>query len=334
MVNGPLTGTALNLVYAYFASPDASMPMIEVPHLPNLHGLVELANRDGVDIRPTLLRVMTDLYVQKPKHSEQEERHFTELALRLIDLVDAPTRAIVAGKIAGYPGAPDAVRHRLLKDMITVAIPAEPTAAADEPVSAGKTSVAHELSELFIAANAEERRLILLNLPYAPLPPATAIPPALARETTHRLEAAALGHNTELFAREIERALAISRDQARRLIEDPSGEPVVVAAIALGMPAAVLQRILLCLNPIISQSVQRVYELALLHEEVGQDAALRLIAIWQASHKAEKKSQGVRPAAAHQPQLWPDDKSERASPVARPKIRWEEHVQTGKAESA
>ena len=34
---------------------------------------------------------------------EQEEKHFTELSLRLIDLVDAKTRAIVADKIAGYP---------------------------------------------------------------------------------------------------------------------------------------------------------------------------------------------------------------------------------------
>ena len=80
--------------------------MIEAPNLPNLNGLVELANRDGVDIRPTLLRVMTDLYVQKPQHTEQEEQHYTELALRLIDLVDAKTRAIVADKIAGYPTAP------------------------------------------------------------------------------------------------------------------------------------------------------------------------------------------------------------------------------------
>ena len=36
---------------------------------PKLDGLVDLACRDGVDIRPTLLRVLTDLYVQKPKHS-------------------------------------------------------------------------------------------------------------------------------------------------------------------------------------------------------------------------------------------------------------------------
>src|SRR6478735_7589038 len=105
--------------------------MTQTVHPPNLNGLVELSNRDGVDIRPTLLRVMTDLYVQKHMHTEQEEKHFTELALRLIDLVDAGTRAIVANKIAGYPAAPAAVRHRLLRELISLR-PAEPDAAENE----------------------------------------------------------------------------------------------------------------------------------------------------------------------------------------------------------
>ncbi len=80
--------------------------MVEHVKIPNLDGLTELANRDGVDIKPTLLRVMTDLYVQKPVHTVEEERHYTELALRLIDQVDAATRAIVANRLASYPGAP------------------------------------------------------------------------------------------------------------------------------------------------------------------------------------------------------------------------------------
>ena len=245
---------------------------------------------------------------RKPQHTEQEEQHFTELALRLIDLVDAKTRAIVADKIAGYPTAPAAVRHRLLKELISIKAP-EPADAEAGPF-AGGAAPADELSELFFAASAEERRLILLNLPYALLPPAEPIAPAIARESTHRLEAAALGHNSELFARELERILAISRAQARRLYEDKSGEPIVVAAVALGMPATVLQRILLCLSPAISQSVQRVYELALLHEEIEPDAALRLVAIWQASHPAESKS-SRHGRAAHQPQYWQDEKDER-----------------------
>ena len=300
--------------------------MIEAPNIPSLNGLVELAHRDGVDIRPTLLRVMTDLYVQKPMHSEEEERHYTELALRLIDLVDASTRAIVADKIARYPHAPAAVRRRLLREHISAGPPgAEPFA--------GSRIAADELSELFFAASAEERRLILLNLPYAPLPPAAPIPATTAREAVRRLEAAALEHNGDAFARELERTLAISRAQARRLMDDTSGEPIVVAAVALGMPAAVLQRILLCLNPVVSRSVQRVYDLALLQEEIETETALRLLAIWQASRRVEKKSAPAH-LAIQPPQYRTASRSEPADSPARPRIRWDEHAQTRKSESA
>jgi hypothetical protein len=304
--------------------------VMETSNEPNLNGLLELANRDGVDVRPTLLRVMTDLYIQKPTHTEQEEQHFTELTLRLIDLVDAGTRAIVADKIARYPAAPAAVRHRLLRELISIRPPA-PTPG--NTFTGSGVAPADELSELFFASDAEERRLILLNLTYATIAPAERIPAAAALESTHRLEAAALGHNSELFAREIERVLGVSRAHARRLYEDSSGEPIVVACAALGMPSTVLQRILLCLNPAISQSVQRVYELSLLHEEVETDAALRLIAIWRASHPAEKKS-AARSAVAHQPQYWRDETSERGSSpaVTRPKVPWEELSQSRKAE--
>jgi hypothetical protein len=302
--------------------------MTDAPTPANLNGLVELGNRGGVDIRPTLLRVMTDLYVQKPKHTEQEEKHYTELALRLIELVDPNTRAVIADKIAGYPAAPPKVRHRLLKEMIALKAPEIPNEAAREGSAA-----ADELSELFFAADAEERRLILTNLPYAPLLPAAAITPAIAREACDRLEAAALGHNSELFARELERVLTISRAQARRIYEDQSGEPIVVAAVALGMPSTVLQRILLCLHAAISQSVQKVYELALLHEEIGADAALRLVSIWQAGHPPEKQA-APRPGAVHQPQLWQEETREHRFgeplPVSRPKIRWDEHAQSRK----
>jgi hypothetical protein len=306
--------------------------MIEVPNMPNLNGLVELANRDGVDIQPTLLRVVTDLYVQKPTHSAEEERHYTELALRLIDLVDSRTRSIVAGKIAGYAGAPAAVRRRLLRDMIRVDT-AAPKAADNVPATAA--SAIAELNELFFTANAEERRLILLNLTYASLRPAAPIAPAIASESIHRLEAAALGHNGEVFARELERTLAVSREQARRVIEDASGEPIVVAAVALKMPAAVLQRIMLCLNPAVSQSVQRVYELALLQEEIEPDAALRLIAVWQMSHPATKTK-----SAVYQPQNWQSDREPTAAAAAattaavQPSIRWYGTTRRRQAEQA
>lgn len=314
--------------------------MAETPDNPNLNCLVELANRDGVDIRPTLLRVMTDLYVQKPMHSADEDRHFTELALRLFDLVDTPTRAIVAEKISGYANAPAAVRRRAVCEQTALRDAPGGDHGAADPFAGGK-AMAEELNELFFAASTEERRLILANLPYAPLAPAPPIAAALSREATERLEAAALGHNAESFARELQRALAISPALARRVLDDPSGEPIVVAAVALGMPAFVLQRVLLCLNPSISQSVQRVYDLAQLHEELVPEAALRLLAIWQASRKtqdrrtAQPKTQDDRP----RPAVIPPQHAENAPPrwpvpVVRPKILWDEHGKSLRAESA
>ncbi len=72
-----------------------------------------LSRREGVDIRPTLLRVLTDLYVQASVHSSEEERQFIELTSRLIDHVDDATRAAVRGRLAIYPGTPAEVLRRL-----------------------------------------------------------------------------------------------------------------------------------------------------------------------------------------------------------------------------
>src|SRR5690242_3247819 len=80
---------------------------------PRLDGLFDLALRDGVDIRPTLLRVLTDLYVQKPFHTQDEETQYVELATGLIEAVDAATRAAVAARLQDYPAAPAAVLAKL-----------------------------------------------------------------------------------------------------------------------------------------------------------------------------------------------------------------------------
>ena len=68
-----------------------------------LDSLVDLACRDGVDIRPTLLRVVTDLYVQKPNHGAEEVTQFVELALGLIEVVDAQTRSVITATLGELP---------------------------------------------------------------------------------------------------------------------------------------------------------------------------------------------------------------------------------------
>lgn len=88
---------------------------------PKLEGLDSLARRDGIDTRPTLVRVVTDLYLQKAAHTPEEERHYTELTLKLLDAVDVRTRVAVAAKLASYPAAPGPVVRRLAHDTIEVA---------------------------------------------------------------------------------------------------------------------------------------------------------------------------------------------------------------------
>src|ERR1700737_121616 len=111
--------------------------MTAPPLFPGSDGLRTLSRREGVDIRPTLLRVLTDLYVQANAHSGDEERQFVELTSRLIDGVDDATRAAVRARLAVYPGTPVEVLRKLgLKPFnpeqhVPVAreIPAAPSAA-------------------------------------------------------------------------------------------------------------------------------------------------------------------------------------------------------------
>src|SRR5207253_11430547 len=87
--------------------------MTAAPLFPGLDGLMTLSRREGVDIRPTLLRVLTDLYVQTSAHSADEERQFVELTSRLIEQVDDATRAAVRARLAIYPATPAEIMHKL-----------------------------------------------------------------------------------------------------------------------------------------------------------------------------------------------------------------------------
>jgi hypothetical protein len=320
----------------------------------NLSGLVNLAEHNGVDVRPTLLRVLTDLYLQKGRHTEQEERQYSELALRLIDVVDMPTRASIAVKLAPYPGTPKAVIRRLSRDVLAVAAPVlrrstalsdaelyaiavelgqgyaaviatrdggDATAAtpatlpAADPqrlrTSLAGTTTARELSELFFFSSSAERRLILLNLQYAAAKPGALVMTANAA-AIDRLEMAALARLPDQFAGELAQIIDISREQALRLARDESGEPVVVAAKALGVPAAVMQRILLFLNPAIGESVTRVFDLASLFEEISREAAEAMVSIWR-----EARAMPAR-AAAHLPLHYDDEVGRATATAMRP----------------
>jgi hypothetical protein len=288
---------------------------METSSLASLENLSDIGLRGGVDMRPTLLRVLTDLYVQKPTHPPDEERYYTELALRLLDSVDVQTRSAVAARLGRHLSPPRLVIDRLAADLPEVAgalrlrgslqsdaagsavrrdlaagtIVHTANAHASTPQAGRKPAqpeisadVARELNELFFASNAVERRLILLNLDIVVGAPAGRPADVSDAEIGRKLEAAALARKREEFAGELARALRIPREQARRMAADELGEPIVVAAKALGVPRELLYRILLFVNTAVGHSVERVHTLATLYDEMNAQAAWDLVQVWRA----------------------------------------------------
>jgi hypothetical protein len=279
-----------------------------------LEGLLDLAPGKRVDMCASLLRALTDLYLQRPIHTPEDEHYYTELALRLIDATDVSDRAALAARLASYPSAPRPVLERLARDVIEVAGPfldhpaglssAELTAiaaahgrahaqnAATRPaapaVCALDAAKAYELSELFYRAKAPERRLMLINLDYALFIPSQP-PSAIQGMDLRRLESAGLKHDRQMVIGELERTLRICRTQALRIVNDELGEPIVVAAKAMDLPGDVSQRLVRCLNPGVGQSTDRMRELAELHGEISMDSACRLIAIWRDAERGENR---------------------------------------------
>jgi hypothetical protein len=268
---------------------------------PGFDGLMTLSRREGVDIRPTLLRVLTDLYVQTSAHSADEERQFVELTSRLIDQVDDATRAAVRARLATPPEIMDKLGLRRshpgqdlpLAAPIAAAPAIEPTVKAPTEAQLRMASTlamrptdAAEISDMFFAASASERALILHNLGDTPLKASARIPAARAARALHILEMAAFAEDTENFALELGEALILPQRIAEQVVHDPGGEPLACAARALDMPSAAFQRVLLFLNPEFGSSVHNVYRLSRLYDRLSERSALVMLAAWRGSTMA------------------------------------------------
>jgi hypothetical protein len=279
--------------------------MTTIPLFPGLDGLMTLSRREGVDIRPTLLRVLTDLYVQASKHSTDEERQFVELTSRLIDQVDDATRAAVRARLAIYPNAPAEIlgklglrpfdpEHRVPLARQIASPPVAP--AQPSPLSEAQLRMqanlsmqpkdAAEIHDMFFRASGSERVLILHNLAETPLRASARIPAARASRAVETLEMAAFATDIESFALEIGETLILPTRLATQIVNDPGGEPLACAARALDMPSPVFQRVLLFLKPEIGTSVHQVYRLSRLYDHLSERSALVMLAAWRGSTMA------------------------------------------------
>ena len=304
--------------------------MTAPPLFPGFDGLMTLSRREGVDIRPTLLRVLTDLYVQARAHSEEEARQFVELTSRLIDQVDDATRAAVRARLAIYPATPVEVLKKLglkasnpdLRVPVSAEIPTLPPRPAS-PIKA-PTAVelrmasnlsmqpkdAAEISDMFFGASASERALILHNLPETPLRASARIPGARATRAIETLEMAAFAADIENFTLELGEALILPSRVAAQVVGDPGGEPLACAARALDMPSAVYQRVLMFLNPEFGSSFKNVYRLSRLYDRLSERTALIMLAAWRGSTMAVTR-------AKYQPSLHDDERHRARSSAAQ-----------------
>ena len=297
-------------------------------------GLMNLSRREGVDIRPTLLRVVTDLYVQTTTHSEQEARQFVELISRLIDQVDDATRAAVRGRLALYPATPAPVlKHLGLKPLLpdqpaplvreiltssileTAVAPQPARAPADAQMrTASKLSMqpadAAEISGLFFGASSSERVLILHNLSEAPLKASPRVPGERAKRAIEALEMAAFVADVENFTLELGETLILPWKITNQVVNDPTGEPLACAVKALGMPSHVFLRVLLFLKPEIGTSVHTVYRLARLYDTLSERSALIMLAAWRGSTMAVTR-------ARYRAALYDDERSRARSATAQ-----------------
>ena len=300
--------------------------MTTLPLFPGFDGLMTLSRREGVDIRPTLLRVLTDLYVQASAHTGDEQRQFVELTSRLIDQVDDATRAAVRARLTVYPGTPSEVLRKLgLRSSpsdarVPLAREIPTTPSARPPVKAPteaqlrmvsnlsmRPNDAAEISDMFFAASAGERTLILHNLQETPLKASARIPAPRAARAIEILEMAAFAADIENFTLELGEALILPSRIAAQVVNDPGGEPLACALKALDMPGAVFQRVLLFLNPEIGSSVNSVYRLSRLYDRLSERSALVMLAAWRGSTMAVTR-------AKYRASLY-DDERQRARPA-------------------
>jgi hypothetical protein len=302
---------------------------------PGFDGLMTLSRREGVDIRPTLLRVLTDLYVQTNAHTDDEERQFVELTSRLIDQVDDATRAAVRARLSIYPSTPAPIMKKLglqpsspnLRVPLAPSIPQQPSAAPPaRPLTEAQLRMASnlamqpndasEISDLFFGASASERALILYNLAETPLKASARIPAARAARAIETLQMAAFAADIENFTLELGEALILPSRVAAQLVNDPSGEPLACAAKALGMPSAVFQQVLMFLNPEFGASVHNVYRVSRLYDRLSERSALVMLAAWRGATVAVTR-------AKYRPSLYDDERQRgRVAPAqTRPAVQ-------------
>ncbi|MBZ0217913.1 MAG: DUF2336 domain-containing protein [Fimbriimonadaceae bacterium] len=107
------------------------------------------------------------------------------------------------------------------------------------------------------------------------------------REALQGLAALLTSQRLNEFQIFLAQMLGISRRLAMRITSDPGGEPFAIACKAAAFPGNAFTTLLLLYNPQVSQSVQRVYALSDLYEELSSDVCWTFMEMWNHQDRTE-----------------------------------------------
>lgn len=116
---------------------------------PDLSGLIELSRVEHLDLKPVILRVRTDLFLQAAPRDRAGIEAFASLACGLIPTVDDETALVVARKLAPCSATPESVLVRLaerggpVRDAVVSLVP---TLTAPVLEAAGKDGTPFEVA--------------------------------------------------------------------------------------------------------------------------------------------------------------------------------------------
>lgn len=115
-----------------------------------------------------------------------------------------------------------------------------------------------------------------------------------------RLASLARQRQRDALIRTLAQGLRLEEADVTALLDDPSGEPLVVLLRGIGLSESEAQQVLMFANPVIAQGVESFDRLARLLSETPEGVAADLLALWRTGEMPPPKSvQGA--ATGHQP---------------------------------
>lgn len=115
-----------------------------------------------------------------------------------------------------------------------------------------------------------------------------------------RLASLARQRQRDALIRTLAQGLRLEEADVTALLDDPSGEPLVVLLRGIGLSESEAQQVLMFANPVIAQGVESFDRLARLLSETPESVAADLLALWRTGEMPRPKSvQGA--ATGHQP---------------------------------